>query len=46
MAGRVCNLCGMRDMVSGAELYEVVFGSSNKLVSMNKDVMRLLGQMS
>ena len=46
MAGRVCNLCGMRDTVSGAELYEVVSGSSDKLVSMNKDVMCLLGQMS
>ena len=45
MAGRVRNLCGVRDTVSGEELYEVVSGSSDKLVSMNNDVMRLLGQL-
>ena len=45
MAGRVCNLCGVRDTVSGAELYQVVSGSSNKLVSMNNDVMQLIGQL-
>ena len=46
MAGRVCNLCGVRDTVSGEELYyQVVSVSSNKLVSMNNDVMRLLGQL-
>ena len=45
MAGRVRNLCGVCDTVSGAELYQVVSGSSDKLVLMNNDVMGLLGQL-
>ncbi len=46
MAGRVRHLCGVRDTVCGAELYEVVIGSSDKLVSMNKNIMRSLEHMS